>query len=171
VTLPTASFWSKLFWSAVKNNLIFVCVHMAVQNQSGSRLPDSCVCMGPRRVRGLYRTIIFLPTTLSVIIVGFSWNLILSPLWRRKGRFEAVLARDACSPWLGLPSTALVTASVDVGLAICRHSPLRREVEGLGQSACRAGGDKELASRRSHASNSFFFRPRNGAFQPKDCGA
>jgi hypothetical protein len=30
--------------------------------------------------RGLYRTIIFLPTTLSVVIVGFSWNLIVSRL-------------------------------------------------------------------------------------------
>jgi hypothetical protein len=34
---------------------------------------------------------------------------------------------------------------------------LRREVESLGQSARQAGGDKELSSRRSHASNSFFF--------------
>jgi raffinose/stachyose/melibiose transport system permease protein len=54
-------------------------------------LPDSRVCLASLRVRGLYRTIIFLPTTLSVVIVGFSWNLILSPLWgRRRGRFEAV---------------------------------------------------------------------------------
>jgi hypothetical protein len=39
--------------------------------------------------RGLYRTIIFLPTTLSVVIVGFSWNLIVSPLWGSVGWFKS----------------------------------------------------------------------------------
>ena len=40
------------------------------------------------KLKGLYRTLIFLPTMLSVVIVGFSWNLILSPLVgrRRKAR-------------------------------------------------------------------------------------
>jgi raffinose/stachyose/melibiose transport system permease protein len=64
---------------------------MAVQNPIGIALAGLLSLPGPLRVRGLYRTIIFLPTTLSVVIVGFSWNLILSPLWgRRRGRFEAV---------------------------------------------------------------------------------
>jgi hypothetical protein len=64
---------------------------MAVQNPIGIALAGLLSLPGPLRVRGLYRTIIFLPTTLSVVIVGFPWNLILSPLWgRRRGRFEAV---------------------------------------------------------------------------------
>ena len=33
------------------------------------------------KLKALYRTVIFLPTMLSVVIVGFAWNLILSPLW------------------------------------------------------------------------------------------
>jgi raffinose/stachyose/melibiose transport system permease protein len=92
VTLPAASFWSKAFWNAAKNNLIFVCVHMTVQNPIGIALAGLLSLPGPLRVRGLYRTIIVLPTTLSVVIVGFSWNLILSPLWRRRrGRFDSVV--------------------------------------------------------------------------------
>ena len=34
---------------------------------------------------------IFLPTMLSVVIVGFAWNLILSPLWGvAEGALKAV---------------------------------------------------------------------------------
>ena len=33
------------------------------------------------RGRAVYRTLIFTPTMLSVVIVGFIWQLILSPLW------------------------------------------------------------------------------------------
>ena len=33
------------------------------------------------RLARSYRTLIFLPTLLSVVIVGFIWQLILSPLW------------------------------------------------------------------------------------------
>jgi hypothetical protein len=38
VTLLTDSFWSKPFWNVAKNNLIFFCVHMAVQNPIGIAL-------------------------------------------------------------------------------------------------------------------------------------
>ena len=34
-----------------------------------------------RRMTGFYRTILFIPSTLSVVIVGFIWRLIISPLW------------------------------------------------------------------------------------------
>jgi raffinose/stachyose/melibiose transport system permease protein len=30
---------------------------------------------------GFYRTLLFIPSTLSVVIVGFIWRLIISPLW------------------------------------------------------------------------------------------
>ena len=44
VTLLTDSLWSKPFWNAAKNNLIFFLVHMAVQNPIGSRLPAFSAC-------------------------------------------------------------------------------------------------------------------------------
>ena len=34
-----------------------------------------------RRMTSFYRTLLFIPTTLSVVIVGFIWRLIISPLW------------------------------------------------------------------------------------------
>ena len=72
--------WSKPFWNAFGNNLIFFAVHMCVQNPIGIALAGLLSLPG-LRLKGLYRTVMFLPTMLSVVIVGFSWNLILSPLW------------------------------------------------------------------------------------------
>ena len=74
VTLLTDAVWSKPFWNAAWNNLIFFCVHMLVQNPIGIALAGLLSLPG-LKLKSLYRTIIFLPTMLSVVIVGFSWNL------------------------------------------------------------------------------------------------
>src|SRR5208282_6340001 len=68
-TLLTDSLWSKPFWNAAKNNLIFFLVHMAVQNPIGIALAGLLSLPG-LKLKGLYRTLIFLPTMLSVVIVG-----------------------------------------------------------------------------------------------------
>ena len=61
----------------------------------------------------VYRTLIFLPTMLSVVIIGFVWQLMLNPLW---GIAETILA-----PWASTAtshrgsvrnSTALITVSL-----------------------------------------------------------
>ena len=112
VTLLSDSTWSKPFWNAAKNNLIFFAVHMAVQNPIGIALAGLLSLPG-LKLKGLYRTVIFLPTMLSVVIVGFSWNLILSPLWGvAEGALKAVGLGSWFAPWLGLPSTALVTLAL-----------------------------------------------------------
>ena len=54
-----------------------------------------------RRMTGFYRTLLFIPTTLSVVIVGFIWRLIISPLW---GIVDY--------PLLGEPATALPTITL-----------------------------------------------------------
>jgi raffinose/stachyose/melibiose transport system permease protein len=112
VRLLADAAWSKPFWNAAWNNLVFFAVHMAVQNPIGIALAGLLSLPG-LKLKGLYRTIIFLPTMLSVVIVGFSWNLILSPLWGvAEGALKAVGLGSLFAPWLGLPSTALVTLSL-----------------------------------------------------------
>jgi len=54
-----------------------------------------------RRMTSFYRTLLFIPTTLSVVIVGFIWRLIISPLW---GIVDY--------PLLGEPATALTTITL-----------------------------------------------------------
>jgi raffinose/stachyose/melibiose transport system permease protein len=104
--------WSKPFWNAFKNNCIFFLVHMLVQNPIGLTL--AALLSLPRlRFRAAYRTLIFMPTMLSVVVIGFIWQLILSPLW---GVAKLLLSKVGLGflfmPWLGEESTALLTISL-----------------------------------------------------------
>ncbi len=72
--------WSRDFWNALKNNVIFFCIHMLVQNPIGILLA-AMLSLPKLRLAAFYRTAIFLPTLLSFVIVGFIWKLILSPIW------------------------------------------------------------------------------------------
>ncbi|NED95640.1 sugar ABC transporter permease [Phytoactinopolyspora alkaliphila] len=100
VHLLTDDLLSDRFWNAVWNNLIFFGVHFVVQNPIGLLL--AALLSAPvLRGRATYRTLLFIPTTLSVVIVGFIWQLILSPAW---GLVE--------TPLLGQSSTALLTLSL-----------------------------------------------------------
>jgi raffinose/stachyose/melibiose transport system permease protein len=111
-TLLTDALWSQPFWNAFKNNMIFFAIHMAVQNPIGIVLAGLLSLPG-LRLKSFYRTVLFLPTMLSVVIVGFSWNLILSPLWGvAEGALKAVGLGSWFAPWLGLESTALVTLAL-----------------------------------------------------------
>jgi len=56
---------------------------------------------------------LFMPTVLSVVIIGFIWQLILNPLWGvASGLLKMVSLGSLYKPWLGLPETALVTVSL-----------------------------------------------------------
>jgi raffinose/stachyose/melibiose transport system permease protein len=112
VTILNNPDWSHAFWNAMGNNLKFFCIHMAVQNPVGLLL---AALLSLRNVRfaATYRTIFFLPTLLSVVIIGFVWQLILSPLWGVSERMlNFVGLGDWFQPWLGLEDTALVTVSL-----------------------------------------------------------
>jgi len=79
IKLLTDPLWSQPFWNAFWNNVIFFVVHMSLQNPIGLFL----AVLLAANIRGawIYRTIIFTPTILSVVLIGFAWKLILSPTW------------------------------------------------------------------------------------------
>ena len=81
-TILFDSSWSVGFWNAMWNNLKFFMIHMLLQNPIGLLLATLLSLKDLRGAR-TYRTLIFLPTLLSVVIIGFIWQLILSPLWGR----------------------------------------------------------------------------------------
>jgi raffinose/stachyose/melibiose transport system permease protein len=84
---------------------------MIVQNPVGLLL--AALLVGKGRLKSVYRTLLFLPTVLSVVIIGFIWQLILSPLWGiAPGMLKAVGLGSLFRPWLGLSQTALVTVSL-----------------------------------------------------------
>ncbi|MBB5018617.1 raffinose/stachyose/melibiose transport system permease protein [Chitinivorax tropicus] len=104
--------WSDGFWNAMWNNLKFFGIHMLVQNPIGLLLATLLSVRGLKWAR-TYRTLIFLPTLLSVVIVGFIWQLILSPLWGVGERLmDWVGLAEHFQPWLGEESSALITLSL-----------------------------------------------------------
>lgn len=101
--------WADAFWNALGNNTWFFIIHMLVQNPIGILL--AALLSNPRlRLRGFYRTAIFVPTILSFVIVGFAWKLILSPLWGiAPDIMSAVGLKSLYAPWLGKEEYALTT--------------------------------------------------------------
>ena len=66
-----------------------------------------------RVITALLLLAVFLPTLLSVVIIGFVWQLILSPLWGVSERLLTLVGLgDWFAPWLGLESSALITVSL-----------------------------------------------------------
>ncbi len=103
---------SETFWNALANNGWFFLIHMLVQNPVGILL--AALLSNPRlRLRGFYRTAIFVPTILSFVIVGFVWKLILSPLWGvAPDLLDMVGLKSLFQPWLGKEAYALTTLSL-----------------------------------------------------------
>jgi raffinose/stachyose/melibiose transport system permease protein len=111
-TLLADPTWSAPFWNAFWNNCKFFAVHMLVQNPIGLLLA-ALLSLPVLRFRSTYRTLIFMPTMLSVVVIGFSWQLILSPLWGiAKMLLQGVGLGFLFGPWLGQESTALLTISL-----------------------------------------------------------
>jgi raffinose/stachyose/melibiose transport system permease protein len=90
----------------------FFVIHMLVQNPIGILL--AAVLSNPKlRLRGFYRSAIFVPTIMSFVIVGFAWKLILSPLWGiAPDMLRAVGLKFLFAPYLGKEEYALTTLAL-----------------------------------------------------------
>lgn len=108
------------FLNALGNTFIFFFIHILVQNTLG--LLFAFLLSRPFRGRNVYRTIIFIPATLSVLVTGFLWTLILNPRWGAlNALLENVGLEGLARPWLGdpdlvLPAISLVSSWQWVGL-------------------------------------------------------
>ena len=73
---PGVFFGQAVLVAQMVDGPLFFGIHMAVQNPVGLLL---AALLSLRNVRfaATYRTIFFLPTLLSVVIIGFVWQLIL----------------------------------------------------------------------------------------------
>lgn len=98
------------YWSAFGHTWYFFLIHMLVQNVLG--LAFATMLTSPTmRGRTLYQTIIFLPTTMAVLVTGYLWKLLLNPVWN--GPMLKSLGLGALSkPWLGTANTALTAVSL-----------------------------------------------------------
>ncbi|MEG2701414.1 MAG: sugar ABC transporter permease, partial [Clostridia bacterium] len=110
VRLFTDADQSARFWGAFGHTWIFFGIHMLVQNVLGILF---AVMLTNRTMRGrsMYQTIIFLPATLAVLVTGYLWKLILSPVWMGD-TFTAMGLDVLVRPWLGDESTALICVAL-----------------------------------------------------------
>jgi raffinose/stachyose/melibiose transport system permease protein len=107
--LFTEPVFSNAFWNALRNNFIFFVINMLVQNPVALLLAALLTARGTRFVP-FFRTALFAPTTLSFVIIGFIWQLMLNPLW---GVLDPVLTNlFGISSVLGDTRYALITVSL-----------------------------------------------------------
>ena len=111
VELFTNPHWRDRFLNALSNTFVFFGIHMLVQNTLG--LLFATILASGLRGHSIYRTIIFVPATLAVLVTGFLWRLILNPQW---GAVNYVLReiglRSWARPWLGDEDVVLIVISL-----------------------------------------------------------
>ncbi|MDL2217758.1 sugar ABC transporter permease [Christensenellaceae bacterium OttesenSCG-928-M15] len=110
VKLFTDETYSKQYWNALSNTVVFFIIHMLVQNVLGMLF---AVLLTNNKMRGakFYQTVIFIPTTFAVLVTGYLWKLLLNPVWS-KGFLSAIGLSSLAQPWLGQESTALIAVAL-----------------------------------------------------------
>jgi raffinose/stachyose/melibiose transport system permease protein len=101
-------YMSKEFLPAIRHNLIFFAVSWLQ-----SMIPGLILALGlAAGLRGtdVFKTIFFIPNTMSIVIVGFLWGLLLNPQWGIINQtLKAVGLSVLALPWLGDTRTAFLT--------------------------------------------------------------
>jgi raffinose/stachyose/melibiose transport system permease protein len=112
VALIAAGPWNERFWDAFEHNIAFFLIQFLVQNPLGLLLAVLLSRAG-LRLAAVYRTILYVPSMLSIVVAGFIWQMMLNPLWGVvKAFLDALHIGGLFHPWLGLESTALIALSL-----------------------------------------------------------
>jgi len=111
IELFTNPLWRDKFFNALGNTFIFFGIHILVQNTLG--LLFATLLSSGLKGGNIYRTIIFVPATMSIVVTGFLWQLILNPRWGAVNKFlEAINLGNLARPWLGDPALVLIVISL-----------------------------------------------------------
>jgi raffinose/stachyose/melibiose transport system permease protein len=95
---------AEAFW----HNVWTFALTMIVQN--GVALVLAALLAGRTWGARVYRAIFFMPVVLSLVVVGFLWELFLNPVWGAVNKLLVLADLGALArPWLGDTRTALVT--------------------------------------------------------------
>ena len=98
------------YFGAFFHTWVFFLIHMLVQNVLG--IFFAALLSNPAlKGRGVYQTVIFLPATLAVLVTGYLWKLLLSPVWTGD-LLKSIGLGFLSRAWLGDMSTALVSVSL-----------------------------------------------------------
>lgn len=111
---PLATDYDERLRNAIGNNFRFFAIFMLVQNPVALLL---AALLTTRNLKGaaIYRTILFTPTTLSIVIIGWIWTLMLNPVWGVINDFFKSVGLGGLIPkegWLGSPDLALTVVAL-----------------------------------------------------------
>lgn len=116
VTVLTRWPYNERFWSALTHNAYFFVLTFLIQTTIG--LFIAVLLAQRRRGFSFFQAAYFLPHTLSLVVVGFLWRLLLNPTWGALAQgLRRVGLPDAVQPWLGQTNTALTTVILVNGWA------------------------------------------------------
>ncbi len=105
--------FNERFWNAFFNNIKFFVMVTLYQNILGFLM--AVLLTRGLRFSAFLRKLSFIPTTLSVLVVGFLFSMIFNPVW---GVFDQILRvlglESLIRPWLGDRLTALPIVSMVV---------------------------------------------------------
>lgn len=110
------------FLGALKHNFVFFGLSFVMKVCGG--LAIALVLAQDVRGAGFYRTVYFIPITLSMTAVGYLWGLLLNPQWGVVNNvLESIGLSRFALPWLGdaelaLPTVAAVYTWRSVGFVI-----------------------------------------------------
>ncbi|MDC7240145.1 MAG: sugar ABC transporter permease, partial [Spirochaetales bacterium] len=113
VRLFTEERYYSQFWNAFGNNIKFFLIVTLVQNIGGFFM----AVMISRKFRGnkFMRKLSFLPTTLSVLVVGYIFKMILNPYYGVFDKFlELIGLESLIIPWLGDARSAIWVVALAV---------------------------------------------------------
>jgi raffinose/stachyose/melibiose transport system permease protein len=111
IDLFTNPLWRERFSGALWHTCIFFAIHLLVQNSLGLFFAN--LLSSDFKGRDFFRTIIFAPATLSVLVTGFLWTLILNPQWGAINlTLKAIGLKAWALPWLGDENLALIVISL-----------------------------------------------------------
>lgn len=111
IELFTNPLWKARFTGAFLHTCLFFAIHMLVQNSLGLFFAN--LLSSDFKGRDFFRTLIFAPATLSVLVTGFLWTLILNPQWGAINlTLKAIGLKAWALPWLGDENLALIVISL-----------------------------------------------------------
>lgn len=97
-----------IFWSSLRNNIAYAIVSVVVQIGGGLILAGLLESFVVPRIRGLLRTVYFLPITISITVAGMLFTFIYNPdLGLLASLAEAIGRPEWAINWLGRETTAI----------------------------------------------------------------
>ncbi|QDW75148.1 sugar ABC transporter permease [Lachnospiraceae bacterium KGMB03038] len=111
IDLLTDPGWREQLLRALGNSFKFFLINMLIQNPVA--LLIAALLSAKTKGTHVYRTILYLPVVLSLVMVAFVWQMLLNPTWGIAEDFLSLFGLEgAFAPWLGQESTALNTMAL-----------------------------------------------------------